>query len=1249
MPPPAPLKASASRPQRALHNPRIPLEYCDGPTQRLYAVSTFVFLQAVKLYYWIGIAKSDYAAEFFGFILWLSVDVLFLLALNYLQIPWLELPTVRLIVALFILTVVNFVLFTAREISPVLIAQSTLSKVLGYVRTPSLHREPHFDPDHDEHLLGKHTILKRPFSSAVLNPRDQCFCIPDPDFVKMPSPLIPILFNGSEPHYLEYSVTSFETGLTTEHKVADPSKNSASVLRKLPDLWEDGRPVYGLQADVVGAYKLRQLKDSDGVDIKFFREKEVYVVQCPEARVDRYKETLDHCSGKGDVDIPIVARGLPPWSVTYRRSSNTGKEIQDLLIQSEPPGYSSPFLIGWSQPTKPNYSWARLHEMNLSASLSLANPGEYDFQVIKVKDGCNNVLDFTELVAKGHREPEILHVNIRSPPTVSMVCDPRKPIKIVSLNETSSTDISLDIKHGTTPYRVGYVYQKSDIDEPEIMQDIEISRKEEARIIADRPGLYTLSHIQDQYCKGDIVLPMDCSVTVASLPTVEISTTTIEDQCVGAIGVSIAATFTGEAPWKVCYDVWSNDRLQKENVCQSSSKPRLTLKMTPSESGTFRYQFRTVSDINYKLVKLDLPPVLQKIHPQPSASFTEGTTGIKACRGSTKKLGVQLGGEGPWDIKYQVIHQGRRQVFSSRDIKESKTELTVPAFEHEGTYSVDLESVTDRSNGCTKALSVSDVTIEVSSGPPTVSFQCDAPIEFAEDGHVDLPIHLTGGSPWHMTYGIEGEDSLSAARSESRNALVTIYRPGTYILKSVSDAFCEGEVVEQASKCQVVISERPAMNLKVDSIRFRGGPRGDHPEDEVAPLERLAWEKDHFVMPAVCQDAPRSLEIRLTGKAPFVLKYKTIFKSDKGGRDEEKSHTLESLHSTMRLPVLTDRTGVVTYRLETLSDAIYSDVKLLHDTFDVVFKHLIRTAPVATIQNNKKQEFCKNDVAGLAEKIPIKIQNGIGPFSLTIEVQQPNQPVEIIPVYDATTNNHGIYNWPLPSRLTGVGLHMVTVTMVTDLNGCSSGKAGKDSSIEFEILDTPSITPISDAVNACVGDNIAFSLQGATQPFEVSYSLDKSQEKIVLDAKTRSFTYHATKPGILKISQVCQTIHNRKKCCTRPEQELTARIWALPRGLIDDGNEDKISNLLEGDRVGVEITLEGEPPFSFVYVRKEAEFDVNRHHKDQRKFKILQTEYVPNIHDKQYTVYTAMEGRLATSREIKSKDDTNAMLLIMNI
>lgn len=115
---PVTLKASTgSRPKNAFaSNSRIPLDYCDGPTQRMYAASSFVLLQACKIYYYFQMTQSDYAAGFFGFILWLLLDVLFISTIHYLRIPWLELPALRLIIAFLTLTIFNFVLFTVREV-----------------------------------------------------------------------------------------------------------------------------------------------------------------------------------------------------------------------------------------------------------------------------------------------------------------------------------------------------------------------------------------------------------------------------------------------------------------------------------------------------------------------------------------------------------------------------------------------------------------------------------------------------------------------------------------------------------------------------------------------------------------------------------------------------------------------------------------------------------------------------------------------------------------------------------------------------------------------------------------------------------------------------------------------------------------------------------------------------------------------------------------------------------------------------
>ncbi|KAF9435402.1 hypothetical protein BGZ76_006352 [Entomortierella beljakovae] len=1227
-----PLKSSAGRPRNAFpSNSRIPLEYCDGPTQRIYAVSAFVFLQSLKLYYWFGISRFDYAAEFFGFLLWLSLDVAFLMALNYLRIPWLELPVLRLIVALFFLTILNFVLFTAREISPTAIALSTFYKVSSYFGVSSFSRaDDHAYQDLDDHLLGRHTVLIKPYSSAILNPNDQCYCVPDSSIPILVQPEIPIVFNGSEPYYLEYSVTSFETGKTTAYKLKGPFKDSVPTSTSTSGLYkakqlEGAKSLYHLLASAAGAYKLTRIQDKDLMDIRFYHDKEVYIVNCPDARIDHHRETLEYCSGKGDVDIPIVVRGLPPWTVTYKRHVvSAGKNVQDqLMIESEPSGYSSPFLKGWSPPATPNYSWAKQHEMNLTVSLGLSTPGEYGFQATKVKDGCGNVIDLQRLVERNLRDPEIRRVNVRGRPSLSMKCDPRVPIKSV---DGAPANLGLKIERGVAPFNVGYIYQRSDLDEPQTMPDVQITEAQindgTTYIDAKLPGLYTLSHVKDAYCEGEVVPPRDCSVIIPARPTVSIESHPINDSCVGAIGVTVDATFTGEGPWEVCYQILLNGK-RSLKTCNSSPKPRLNLEFKPDRPGNYEYRFTTVKDRNYKNEKVNLPSVFQNIHPQPSAKFASHQSGMKACRGSSKTLDVELYGTGPWNIEYRMIRGTEIKFFKEESIAQNIATLTLAPFEKDGIYSIDLGKVTDLANRCEKDLNVPDVTVEVSNGPPTASFQCEKPIEFAEGEEVDLPIHLTGGAPWNVSYSLEGEDSLTHAMATSRNALISVNRPGIYELKLISDSFCNGEVVEQARKCEVVYSKRPTMNLMIDSIRFRGGPRENVPEGEIAPSERISREGEVYILPAVCKDADRTLELRLTGKPPFTLRYRRSSRSAKGNRDVSTILEEKSQHSTMRIPILTDESGSVSYHFETISDAVYQNVEVRHEKLPVVFKHLVRAPPTAKLVSTTKQSYCKNEITGAKEKIAIQIQDGVGPYSLAIEIMRPNQAVaEKLYEHDVVPQK-GIYEWTLPAKFTEMGLYKVSILRVTDVNGCSDGVA---STVEFDILDTPSITPLRSIKDACVGDKIEYSVKGEAPPFKVFYSVNQANHTMSLDSKRRAFSLEATKPGLVSINKVCQTLAN-KQCCMQPIEEMSVMIWAIPTVKVA-GGANLITDLREGDRAEVEATFVGEAPFSWSYVRTEAVYDKERHIKHGKKPRIIEERTIENIPGHKYSFFTAIEGTI---------------------
>lgn len=138
------------------------------------------------------------------------------------------------------------------------------------------------------------------------------------------------------------------------------------------------------------------------------------------------------------------------------------------------------------------------------------------------------------------------------------------------------------------------------------------------------------------------------------------------------------------------------------------------------------------------------------------------------------------------------------------------------------------------------------------------------------------------------------------------------------------------------------------------------------------------------------------------------------------------------------------------------------------------------------------------------------------------------------------------------------------------------------------------------------------------------YKLDKSNHESTLDSHSNKFSYLATKSGNLTISKVCQTI-GRKQCCTQPPEDLSAKIWDLPTAKIAGGS-NIITNLRDGDRAEIEVTFQGEAPFSFGYVRREAHYDPKSPDHVGHEDKILEKKKLSGIHDKKYSFFAAAEG-----------------------
>ena len=191
------------------------------------------------------------------------------------------------------------------------------------------------------------------------------------------------------------------------------------------------------------------------------------------------------------------------------------------------------------------------------------------------------------------------------------------------------------------------------------------------------PGEYTLLAAQGRICRGDVLSPEVCRVVEVPMPKAEIEWRKLHEWFVsfgffplyvnaeiphsslshssGDVGVTANLVLHGTPPFQVFHKTAHNGRETTNSTIINGSRGEITLQ--PERSGSYVYQFVSLSDAHYNQVPLNSAPIKQTVHPLANAGFSSKgrETTVQSCSGNVVDVPVTLVGTAPWNLEYQVV------------------------------------------------------------------------------------------------------------------------------------------------------------------------------------------------------------------------------------------------------------------------------------------------------------------------------------------------------------------------------------------------------------------------------------------------------------------------------------------------------------------------------------------------------------------------------------------------------------------
>lgn len=1005
----------------------------------------------------------------------------------------------------------------------------------------------------------------------MLNPDQTAYCID----TSTTSASLPIRINQTNPILIELLRLDLDTNLneTTTIHAKELRKMKKQAEKQVPHHNPANPRLLHYTVKQTGLYRLQRVVDESKLEVQR-RLSDTLVVRCPSAYIKSVPE--NKCVGDLS-NLYLQVEATPPINVKYSKLVNN-EERGHVALSIPPESSISPLarqstsgaLITRDSMAQADVSWARTQFTSIPLNESLGTTGNWQYSIDNIQDGCGNTVDYTSFSAgEPHRQqiPNIKPLEQRfsvheRPKAALRGCDSQHPLRVpkgkpirlpIQLSPTGQNMA----EHGT--HRFSYTFTPSVDALPNLEQakdavlaGFELERNGAGHEIRE-PGLYTLRSVESAFCAGDVLEPSSCLLSNPPKPNLSIEAQNIPDGCAGnSVGLMVDLDLTGNPPFRVSYIVRRSGGPVTPQVTETELM-HTQLELRPVHSGHYTYEFLDISDAVYREPRSlrDQNLVLeQDVKPPASARFLDAYPTRKSCIGEPVSLGIQLLGEAPWKLDYEVVHHGRRRKHKIDAIESDIYTLTTDELKNGGEYSLALTAVTDRT-GCKVSLE-QETKIEVALQRPKASFgliEGQRTILALEDKQVKLPLRLQGESPWTVEYRKLGhpDEEVKTSLFRNSNDEIRVKDAGIYELVQVNDATCPGNVDPASDRFTVSWIPRPSV--------------------QVVGSAAMEYLQDKFVKKDICEGDEDAVELSFTGTPPFDVEYSHHLKPERGPQSTStKKFTAGISLASVRMESV--EAGLHQYLISKLSDVSYNHNPRKFSPLAIEqFVHARPTA--AFVEGGMTYKYCKEEEAG-GENVPISLK-GSPPFHLEVEIRHhSSSKPELVTIPNIETHQ---YNLHIPHRLLALGTHAVRIRKIRDAHGCQRRMDHGAPHVQVNVAEVPSITALEAQTDYCVGDRISYTLSGSP-PFNVFYTFQGQERKA--SASSTNFRRLAEKPGEFIINAI--TDQRSAEC--KAHVQITKVIHEMPSVRVSKGRTATV-DIHEGGEAEILFEFGGSPPFEF--------------------------------------------------------------------